>query len=139
MTVVIDASVAVKWFILDSDAERDLAQATALLRSLRAGEMAALQPPHWIAETLAVVARIRPRRTDAAITILGSVAAAIDPGAAVYKRAAEIAKSTKTHLFDALYHAVALERGATLVTADERYFDKAAGLGSITMLADWAA
>jgi predicted nucleic acid-binding protein len=42
------------------------------------------------------------------------------------------------HLFDTLYHAVALEQGATLITADEAYFAKAKDLGSITRLADFA-
>jgi hypothetical protein len=41
-------------------------------------------------------------------------------------------------LFDTLYHAVALEEGATLVTADETYFSKAKGLGGIVSLANFA-
>lgn len=41
------------------------------------------------------------------------------------------------HLFDTLYHAVALKAGATLVTADERYYAKAANLGHIMRLADF--
>lgn len=39
-------------------------------------------------------------------------------------------------LFVALLHAVALEVGATLVTADEVYFDEAKGLGGIARLAE---
>ncbi len=42
------------------------------------------------------------------------------------------------HLFDTLYHAVALEEGATLVTADEVHFAKARRLGNIELLADLA-
>jgi len=42
------------------------------------------------------------------------------------------------HLFDTLYHAVALEEGATLVTADAAYFAKAKDLGGIELLADFA-
>jgi predicted nucleic acid-binding protein len=41
------------------------------------------------------------------------------------------------HLFDTLYHAVALERGASLVTADDAYFRKAYRLGGIVRLAEW--
>jgi predicted nucleic acid-binding protein len=43
------------------------------------------------------------------------------------------------HLFDALYHAVALEVGATLVTADEVYFNKAKELGGLQRLGDFQA
>ena len=42
------------------------------------------------------------------------------------------------HLFDTLYHAVAMQNpDATLVTADRRYYDKARSEGQIIMLADW--
>ena len=43
----------------------------------------------------------------------------------VLKRAADLSILLKHHLFDTLYHAVALEEHATLVTADEAYFAKA--------------
>jgi hypothetical protein len=42
------------------------------------------------------------------------------------------------HLFDTLYHAVALEEGATLVTANGTYLTKAQGLDGIVALADFA-
>jgi predicted nucleic acid-binding protein len=50
----------------------------------------------------------------------------------------DIAVGLNHHLFDTLYHAVALEEGATLVTADEAYFAKAKQLGGIERLADFA-
>jgi predicted nucleic acid-binding protein len=55
----------------------------------------------------------------------------------VLRRAADLSISLKHHLFDTLYHAVALEEGATLVTADEAYFAKAKHLGGIELLADF--
>ncbi len=55
----------------------------------------------------------------------------------VLRRAADLGIALKAHLFDTLYHAVALETGATLVTADDRYFAKARGEGSIVMLQDF--
>ena len=56
---------------------------------------------------------------------------------ASYRRGAELSIQLKQHLFDTLYHAVALEEGATLVTADEAYFAKAKDLGNITRLSDF--
>jgi hypothetical protein len=44
------------------------------------------------------------------------------------------------HLFDTLYHAVALEtEGAALVTADDAYRHKALqlGVGQVVALSDW--
>ncbi len=39
------------------------------------------------------------------------------------------------HLFDTLYHAVALnEPDAMLITADVRYYNKAKGIGRIALL-----
>ena len=55
------------------------------------------------------------------------------------KRAADLAITLNHHLFDTLYHAVALEEGATLVTADDIYFAKAASLGAIQRVSDFAA
>jgi hypothetical protein len=37
-------------------------------------------------------------------------------------------------LFDTLYHATAFEAEAVLITADQRYYDKASHLGSIVLL-----
>ena len=54
------------------------------------------------------------------------------------KRAADLSIALNHHLFDTLYHAVALEEGATLVTADETYYGKAKDLGSVELLAGFA-
>ena len=51
-----------------------------------------------------------------------------------YQRAISLALKLDHHLFDTLYHAVALEEKATLITADRKYYDKARRLGSILML-----
>ena len=56
-----------------------------------------------------------------------------------YPRAIELAHQLDHHLFDTLYHAVALSvPGAVLVTADRRYFDKASHLGQIAWLAEFS-
>jgi len=50
----------------------------------------------------------------------------------------DLAIHCRHHLFDTLYHAVALNTaGATLVTADRRYYEKASGFGRMTLLADF--
>ncbi|MDZ4132265.1 MAG: hypothetical protein U1E11_03940 [Dethiobacteria bacterium] len=43
----------------------------------------------------------------------------------------------KVTFYDAAYHAVALTRSATLLTADEAYMHKASQLGQVMLLIDW--
>ena len=58
----------------------------------------------------------------------------------VYITASKLAVSLDQHLFDTLYHAVALASpDCTLVTADERYYVKARKEGSIALLRDFNA
>ena len=50
----------------------------------------------------------------------------------------DLANGLNHHLFDTLYHAVALcEPDANLITADERYFLKASHKGKITLLREY--
>lgn len=58
----------------------------------------------------------------------------------VCARAMQLSQQLGHHLFDTLYHAVALEtEGALLVTADDSYRVKAqqGGLGRIVALSEW--
>ena len=57
---------------------------------------------------------------------------------ALYKRASRVGATLGHHLFDTLYHAVALEWEIDLITADDHYYRKAESLGGIVRLADWA-
>ena len=57
---VVDASVAVKWFFQSATDEDDLEPALALLRANRDGDVLFYQPPHFIAEVAAVLARKKP-------------------------------------------------------------------------------
>ena len=140
MIVVVDASVAVKWFV-DADwalHEDHVEQALALLTAGADGELELLQPPHFLAEVASVPARLAPERALQNITDLTALdfdwAAPTDS----YARAIALSRQLDHHLCDTLYHALALETpGAALVTADRRYFDKARRLGQIAWLPDW--
>ncbi len=138
MRVVIDASVAIKWVIRQPATEPNGDQALAILRGLRNRTIEALVPAHFQAEVLAVVARTRPQRVPITFGILGSAPIELVATEAVLRRAADLTISLQHHLFDTLYHAVALEKGATLVTADQVYFGKAADLGNIRLLSGFA-
>lgn len=139
MIVVIDASVIVKWFLTDSPGESDRGRALEVLEGVRTGALDPLQPPHWLAEVAAVITRLEPKIASRAIALLDAMEFPVLTDVAVYQRAAALAARLDQHLFDTLYHAVALERNATLISADGRYYRKAHRLGKIAHLADWNA
>ena len=59
----------------------------------------------------------------------------VEADPATYDRALALAKRHKHHLFDTLYHALALSTpGALLVTADSAYWRKTPGLISDPIL-----
>ena len=96
------------------------------------------QPPHWLAEVAAVGVRLKPdsiAEDIADLQELGIVTGRVTP--AIWKTACDIANQLQHHLFDTLYHAIAIKNDALLVTADERYFRKAKALGNILLLADY--
>lgn len=138
MRLVVDASVAVKWFLKERRDEPHLAQAESVAAAIGLSGTGLLAPVHWVLEVIAVVARTDPGAVDDALLFLDDMKPSTVQGVPVLKRAADMSITLKHHLFDTLYHAVALEEGATLVTADEIYFAKAAGLGNIQLLADFA-
>jgi predicted nucleic acid-binding protein len=136
--LVVDASVAVKWVIRDPAVEPDADKAVAILRAIRSRTIEAIEPQHWVPEVLSVIARARPQRVPLVLGILSTLSFAEVRQFATYRRAADISIALNHHLFDTLYHAVALEEGATLVTADAAYFAKAKDLGGVELLAEFA-
>ncbi|MGH6814391.1 MAG: type II toxin-antitoxin system VapC family toxin [Hyphomicrobiaceae bacterium] len=137
MKVVVDASVAVKWILKERPAEADLKQAAKLLEAIDNHGVEVFEPPHWSAEVLAVVVRLDPAAIDDTIILLHDIRPHIISDVEVLRAAARLAAKLDHHLFDTLYHAVALDRGATLVTADKRYFEKAKSEDAIALLADF--
>jgi predicted nucleic acid-binding protein len=136
MKLVVDASVAIKWFVGSAE-EEHTAQADAVVEMIEKSDTELLAPAHWTAEIIAVLARRDPTLVDDALVALDDMSPSLVHGVVVLRRAAGMAIALNHHLFDTLYHAVALEEGATLVTADATYFAKAKDLGGIELLADF--
>lgn len=130
--VVVDASVALKWFFRSRDDEADVAAALDLLRAVGDGSIALVQPPHFVAEVAAVLGREAPATAEASLRDLLRVEMTIVDEPTVQLRALALAMRLRQHVFDTLYHAVALAtRGAVLVTADERYLRAARAIGAV--------
>lgn len=138
MRVVVDASVIVKWLLQDPEREAGTENATRLMKSITQGELTALQPPHWLAEVGAVLARESPNTAANDVTMLHALELAATDDPLVLKRGVELAIELNQHLFDTYYHAVALETpDATLITADARYLRAAQARGRVISLMDW--
>ncbi len=136
--IVVDASVAVKWFQPATD-EADSEKAIALLPDLKNGDLGLCQPAHWLAEVSAVLARLSPATALEDIDDLYEIRFRRMESKAIYLAACALSCELDHHLFDTLYHAVALTlSGALLVTADERYYAKARHYGNISLLADFS-
>jgi predicted nucleic acid-binding protein len=136
--VVVDASVILKWLLADPAVEPETERATDLMQSIVAGELTMLQPVHWLAEVAAVLVRIAPDSAPTDIAMLHAMELPTTDDAEVLQRACALSVASRQHVFDTLYHAVALvNEGATLITADERYRVKVQEYGKIVALRDW--
>jgi predicted nucleic acid-binding protein len=138
MTVVVDASVVLKWLLEDPQHEEDTERATALMRRIVEEEERSIQPVHWLLEVGAALTRISPDSVEDDVLMLQGLSLAVDDSPEVVRRGCRLAVELGQHLFDTMYHAVALENpDAVFVTADERYFEKGEPLGRIARLAEW--
>jgi len=138
VNLVVDASVAVKWFLKDRPDEQHADVALLILQRTAYGQLTLVQPPHFVAEVAAVLARLKPTAAPDDLLDLQAISYRTLESPTVYLTAVELATRYQHHLFDTLYHAVALHTpGAVLVTADERYYEKARLEGQITLLADF--
>ena len=138
MIVVVDASVALKWFLHGNPDEQDTDLALHLLEQTVLGLLPMVQPGHFVAEVAAVLARIKP--TDALDDLfdLLDIRYRTLASSETYATALDLALRYQHHLFDTLYHAVALHTpAAVLITADARYYAKARLEGQICLLADF--
>jgi predicted nucleic acid-binding protein len=138
VTVVLDASVILKWLLEDPTKEPDTEKALALIDAIVHGKLEILQPVHWLIEVAAVAARLTPQTAVQDVELLSAMQFPTSDEPNVLLRATELALETDHHVFDTLYHAVALEHAdAVLVTADDRYRRKSERFGMIAALADW--
>ncbi len=72
MNLVIDASVVLKWFFRERKGEADTEPALTLLAGIDADRFRLWQPPHFLAEVAAVLAREKPEsaRDEGRIVLL---------------------------------------------------------------------
>jgi predicted nucleic acid-binding protein len=132
-----DASVILKW-IFDTPDEADRDAALILLSSWVAGECEFLLPSLWLYEVGDIVGRNIPGNAPEFMELLIDYRIEEVPlSAVIAKRTLAIMAECGVTFYDAVYHAVALERRGTLVTADAGYLKKTGKLGNTVLLADF--
>ena len=139
MIVVVDASVATKWFLHGSPDEQHSDLALRLLEQSALGLLPMVQPGHFVAEVAAVLARLKPAEAQEDLLDFLAIRYRTLISPETYATALDLAMRYQRHLFDTLYHAAALHTpGAVLITADERYYNKARPEGQIALLAEFS-
>ncbi|MGZ8176212.1 MULTISPECIES: type II toxin-antitoxin system VapC family toxin [Methylobacter] len=137
MIVVVDVGVSIKWFFPAPAEEQDTDQAVSVLLQVQSGQVTLVQPAHWLPEVVAVITRIRPEIAEQAIDYLSAMEVKVQQDADVLKTAARLSQQFSHHLFDTLYHALAIHLNAVFVSADEKYYRKAETVGYIQLLSNW--
>ena len=139
MIAVVDASVAVKWFLHGNPDEQHTDLALRLLEQSVLGLLPMVQPGHFVAEVAAVLARLKPTDAQDDLLDLLDIRYRTLTSPETYATALDLAMRYQHHLFDTLYHAVALHTpNAVLITADVPYYAKARLEGQISLLADFS-
>jgi predicted nucleic acid-binding protein len=138
MTIVVDANVAVKWYVDQSD------RAKALEIQLYAGGL--LAPDILVAECVSAF-WMHVRRTDITVE---QASLALDAVAGCFDELADTTPLAGSALalaveldhspWDCFYLALAEQRGCQLVTADQRFVDKLVikrRMRNVTLLWNW--
>ncbi len=132
-----DASVILKWvFDIPEEAGRDAA--LMLLDSWVAGECEFVLPSLWLYEVGNIVGRNVPEKAAEVMGLLIGYRFTEAPvTSAIANRTLEIMSKSRVTFYDAVYHAVALERRGMLVTADAAYIKRAGKLGHAVLLSEF--
>ena len=89
-----------------------------------------------MAEVAAVLARLKPTDAQEDLIDFLDIRYRTQASSEAYATAIDLAVRYQHHLFDTFYHAMALHTpDAGLITADERYYNKAKREGQITLRA----
>jgi predicted nucleic acid-binding protein len=122
--LVLDASVAVKWFLLSEEPWKT--QALGLLTRYRAKEFELVVPDLFWAEFGNVLlkatrqGRCTAAEAEESLRRINALGIPTAPSAALLQRAFIIANQHGRSFYDSLYVALAVSLEATLITADER-------------------
>lgn len=132
-----DASVILKW-VFDTPDEADRDAALIFLNRWVAGECELVLPSLWLYEVGNIIGRNIPGKAAEFMEMLIDYRIEEAPvSTPIARRTLAIMADCGVTFYNAVYHAVALERKGTLVTADAAYLKKAGKLGNAVLLAEF--
>jgi predicted nucleic acid-binding protein len=132
--LVVDASVMIKW-VAGDPAEPDQHRAMTLLQAWMNGEVELMAPVLWQYEVGNFLGRRLPQEAEEKLALLlnlGITGFNLTP--AMCRRCFTWMRERAITFYDAAYLAAAVETGGLLVTADEKFTQRMADLGSIGLL-----
>ena len=132
-----DASVILKWALMD--AEEDRTQALALKAAWLEGSAELVVPSLWAFEVGNVLGRSAASHAEALLDALFDLALPEAPAPVYTGAALRLMRDYLVTFYDAAYHAVAIARGGTMLTADRRYLRKVQPAGHIVAIDQWRA
>ncbi len=139
--VVVDSSVAIKWFVVEDHS----AQATALLTAFRTGQYSLLAPDFITIELSNVVWKKQLRQgllaEDAEVILkeFPLIGVTLTSSDDLLMNAYNLAITNQRSIYDSLYIALSIREQCPLVTADERLFNAtSAALSNIILLSNWS-
>jgi predicted nucleic acid-binding protein len=135
---VIDASVILKW-VLGDRKEPDQEAAVELLTGWAQGRDNLLAPTLWEYEVANFLGRELPDEAEKKMEVLRRLEIrSVVLTDTMIKRCFQWMKTKKVAFYDASYLAVAVENGAVLVAADEKFVKKMGKEEPVTTLKDLA-
>ena len=129
-----DASVMLKW-VLGDDQESDQDRALSLLNAWVGGEINLSAPEIWQYEVGNFLGREVPEVAMEKMKLLLDLKiTSISLTSEMFRRCFEWMEINQVTFYDASYLAVAYETQSTLITADEKFFDKMGEKDNICLL-----
>ena len=135
-TIVPDASVLLKW-VLESKDEGDRDRALQIREAWLSDLFTIVLPSLWIFEAGNILGLKQPNLSASLMRILINYGFEEASPADFYEKAFELMKTFKVTFYDAAYHAVAIKRSGTMITADEAYYKKTSRTGHVAVLGKW--
>ena len=136
-SVVPDASVILKW-VFKAPGEDYAEKALFLLEQWVEGRISIIVPALWCFEVGNILglksAKLAP---ETMALLLDYNFEEQEMTAEICRLAFSIMDDCRVTFYDAVYHAVALNRSATFLTADKAYVNKASHFGQVMLIKEW--
>lgn len=136
--LVPDASVLLKWVLRSSD-EPDRDRALELKTAWLEDVCELVVPSLWVFEVGNVLGLKHPAAAHPLLQAMIDLGLREELPHGYIAAIVSLMRTHKVTFYDAAYHALAIHRRGTMLTADRAYVKKAANAGHLKLLNDWRA